>query len=117
MAKLIEIDSRSFRERVQVGTPATTQGSWGHVDKTTATYDATNRKASIIPLQGRELFQAQQVNARAQVRIRMRYFAGLTSVKRIKRMVDSTVFEILEPPRNIDTRNRVWEFMAARHVD
>ena len=107
----------TLRERVRVGTPASVQDAWGHVSKIAADYNATNRKANIWPLRGRELLQAQQVNAKAQFKIRMRYFAGLTSVNRIKRMVDATVYEILEPPRNLGTRQRIWEFLAAEHVD
>jgi len=38
---------------------------------------------SIEPLSGRELTEAQQVNTRASVRIRMRKYAGLTTEHRI----------------------------------
>lgn len=39
--------------------------------------------ASIEPLTGRELFEAQQIESRATVRIRLRHYPGLTGKHRI----------------------------------
>jgi len=40
--------------------------------------------ASIEPLTGREVLQAQQVQAESTVRIRIRYYSGLTAAHRLK---------------------------------
>lgn len=45
---------------------------------------------SVEPLQGRELFEAQQIQSRVTVRIRMRHYAGLTAAHRLCRITEDT---------------------------
>jgi len=49
--------------------------------------------AQVVPLTGRELFQAQQVNAEAEARFRIRWRSDVTPKMRIKH--DGDTYEVL----------------------
>jgi SPP1 family predicted phage head-tail adaptor len=76
------------RVEIQANTPAANDigemvASWETVDTVWA---------SIEPLTGREVLQAQQVQAESTVRIRIRYYSGLTAAHRLK--YGSRIYEI-----------------------
>lgn len=69
------------------------QGGTGEILKGDADWtDFAERWAAIEPLQGRELFIAQQVSAEVNTRIRFRYLAGVTP--RMRFLFDSREFDI-----------------------
>jgi SPP1 family predicted phage head-tail adaptor len=65
--------------------------------------------AEVAPMQGRELFAAQQVNALTSHKITMRYFAGLTAADRIQ--FGSRSFNIRQVI-NVEEVNRWHELIA-----
>jgi len=69
--------------------------------------------ASIEPLQGNELWRAQQVNAEVSHRVRMRYRASITPRNRI--VFDSRNFDILAV-LNHDEKNRELELLCKEVV-
>lgn len=71
---------------------------------TSEEWNGENRHAHIEPLQGRELFEAQQMKGEATHRITMRWYDGLTPKHRIK--FGTRTFNIVSV-RNIDEANRM----------
>jgi len=59
--------------------------------------------ASIVPLQGREYYDAKQVVADVTHKIRTRYVADVTAKMRVK--FGSRTFQIESPPINVEERN------------
>ena len=70
-----------LNKRVQIQEPAESRDAHGGVIRTWNT--VATRWASIEPLRGQELYQAQQMGAQATVRITMRSYSGLTEMHRI----------------------------------
>ena len=65
-----------LRQRVQIQSASDVRDAHGSITRTWSTIDTV--WASVEPLSGKELFEAQQVHARATVRIRMRYYEALS---------------------------------------
>jgi SPP1 family predicted phage head-tail adaptor len=65
-----------LRHRVQVQSPTGTQDEYGQAVLGWTTLGA--RWASVEPLMGREMWQAQQVQADTTHKVTLRYFDGLT---------------------------------------
>ena len=78
----------ALRHRIQLQTlPAiddSTRDERGGVDRTWQTISNGHRWASIEPLNGNELWRAQQVNTEITGRIKMRYMADLPTPLRVK---------------------------------
>lgn len=64
--------------------------------------DVTTVSANVKDLRGRELFEAQAVNAEVTALIKMRYRFGITSAMRVK--FGARIFDIISPPINPDGR-------------
>ena len=99
--------SGRLRHRIAIQSKVETQDSMGGVIETWTTI--ATRWGSIEPLQPRELFQAQQVDARISHRIGLRYYPGLTSEHRL--VYDNRIFEILSP-LNQGERDRMTDVLA-----
>jgi SPP1 family predicted phage head-tail adaptor len=69
--------------------------------------------ASIEPLRGRELIEAQAVQSRIEVRVRMRYLAGVTAAMRLSH--GGLVYPI-EAVVNPGTRNIELQLMCSQGV-
>ena len=70
-----------LRHRVQIQAPTDVRDDHGGNTRTWTTIATV--WGSVEPLSGRELFEAQQVHARAAVRIRVRHYEGLTTKHRL----------------------------------
>lgn len=73
-----------LRHRVELQSATETADSYGEPTFTWSTY--AHRWASVEPLQGRELFTAQQVNPEVNIRVRLRHdevLADLTPKHRL----------------------------------
>ncbi len=70
----------------------------------------------LVPLTSREYFQAAQIQSDVthQVTANWDEFKDVTSDMRLK--YGTRVFEILEPPRNVEERNREATFMVREVV-
>jgi SPP1 family predicted phage head-tail adaptor len=79
-----------LRHRVQIQAATDTRASDGSLTRTWAT--VATRWASVEPLNGRELYYAQQVQPLVSVQVTMRYYDGLTPAHRL--YWDSRAFEI-----------------------
>jgi len=71
-----------LRHRVTIESPYQTRDNIGGTEQ--AWTNMASRWASIQPLQGRELWEAQAVDARITMRVRFRYLANVTPACRIK---------------------------------
>jgi len=70
-----------LRHRVALQTPVDAQNARGEVERTYPVVAVVH--ASVEPLSGRELLEAQQIESRVTCRVRLRYTAGLTSHSRV----------------------------------
>ena len=70
-----------LRHRLQIHAPVDTRDAFGGNTRTYETIATVS--GSVEPLDGDELTEAQAVNARATVRIRIRKYPGLTPKHRI----------------------------------
>jgi SPP1 family predicted phage head-tail adaptor len=68
--------------RITLQAPSTTADGYGETGATWT--DIADVWASLEPIQGREFFSAQQVNAETTHRIRIRYRTGVTAAMRFK---------------------------------
>jgi SPP1 family predicted phage head-tail adaptor len=75
------LSAGTLNKRVQIQELTNTRDSHGGQTQTWNTL--ATRWASIEPLRGRELFEAQQVHERATVLIRMRPYSGLSAQHRL----------------------------------
>ncbi len=80
-----------LRHRIALQAGTGTQGGYGNIPLTFSTYATV--WASVQPLSGRELLNAQQVYAETSHRIRLRYLSTVTTKDRI--LFDSRAFEIV----------------------
>ena len=80
-----------LRNRIAVQTASHARDATGGITPTWST--AATRWGAIIPLSGRELEDARQVEGRTSTRIVMRYYSGLTSEYRLTH--GGRTFEIL----------------------
>lgn len=113
------IAAGKLRKRLSVlGVPTTPiLNGFGEPDLTPVVLGT--RWASVEPLSGRELWQAQQVRPDVSHKITMRFYAGLTPRHKL-RFTDpqtSTIrtFEI-DSVLNVDERNRVMTILAKEEV-
>ena len=73
-----------LRHRVKIQKLDEAQGGTGEILKGDADWsDFAERWAAVEPLQGRELFIAQQVSAEVNIRVRLRHLGGVTPRMRI----------------------------------
>lgn len=72
----------TLNKRVKIQTKTISQGTTGEFIETWA--DTATRWAAIEPLEGREYWQAQQLNTETTAKITIRHYPGLTTVNRIK---------------------------------
>lgn len=100
-----------LRHRVKVQAKPTSLDDYGEDDG--VFQDIGTRWASVEPLGGRELLAAQQVNAEAVIRIRMRYYAGLTTDHRIRH--GENVYEIVSVADR-EMRHESMELMCKQAV-
>jgi len=95
-------------KRVTLQAPSASADSYGATGSTWT--DVADVWASIEPIQGREFFSAQQVNAEATHRIRIRYRAGVTAAMRLK--YGARFFELTAPPINTGERDNELVLMC-----
>lgn len=111
MASLI-LKAGDLRHKVEIQEPTTTLDGMGAFDNAWSTL--TRRFVKIENLSGRELVEAQQVDARANVRITMRYFKDLLPKHRIvKGCRELNVVHI----NNVDERNKFQIVLCGEDVD
>jgi len=75
------VDAGTLKDRVTIQSVTETRSSSGQVNETWGTF--ATRWASVEPLQGREFFESQQVNADVTTRVRLRYLEGVTPKMRV----------------------------------
>ena len=96
-----------LRHRLVVQHEEESQDTYGGVTRTWTTLDTV--WGSVEPLSGKELIEAQQLDATLTHRIRIRYLANVTETCRIT--FDSRTFEI-QTVRNFSERNREMELLC-----
>ena len=96
-----------LNKRVSIERPGSAQSETGQVVDGWSTVATV--WAAIQPLSGRELFAAQQLQARADLLVRIRYLAGVEPKMRVRfgaRLLD------IQAVRNLDERNRELELFC-----
>ena len=101
----------NLRHRVTIQTFTTTTDSYGQPIESWATFAEV--WGAVEPLTGREYFQAQQVQAEVNYRVRLRYLAGVVPTMRV--LHDGRTLEV-QAVINPDERNRELQLMC-REVD
>jgi len=96
-----------LRHRVTIQRLTITQGTAGEVIEGWS--DVATVYAAVEPLSGREFWQAQQVAAENQIRVRIRYRAGLDTTMRV--IHDTRTLEILSIV-NPEERRRELQLMC-----
>lgn len=94
------IRSGDLRHRIDFQERNETKGAQGGIAPSWTT--VASRWAEIVPLAGKELVDARQINATISLQVRLRYLPILTTKLRI--LFKERVFGI-EVVRNIDERN------------
>ena len=101
--------SKQLRNLVTVQTP---DGDIEDFTTTDATWsDSFKQWAEIMPLSGDEELTARQINPRASHRIRMRWDDKVDTT-RIRFYHNDRTFWVASS-RNLDYRNRIWEFICS----
>jgi SPP1 family predicted phage head-tail adaptor len=104
-----------LRHRVKLQAASSTATAYGGNPNPTSFADVVTRYASIEPMHGNELFQAQQVHAAVTHKITLRYDPEVAVVSPRHRfvMAESTgrVYEV-DMVANIDERNATIEVLA-----
>ena len=101
-----------LRHHLEVQAATETRDAHGGVTRDWRTVDM--RWAAVEPLTGRELFEAQQVQGRATVRVRMRPYGDLTPSHRLK--FGDRVLNI-DSIQNIDERDREMEVLCVEAIE
>ena len=105
------MNAGSLRHRFVIKTAQEIENTFGEIVETPLTFATV--WASIEPLSGRELFQAQQVQAEVTHRVRMRYLAGVTA--KMTGLFGTREFQILSVI-NPEERNRELVLMCKEQV-
>ncbi len=71
---------------------------------------ASNLPAAVVPLRGREFFEAHQENRELTHKIILRYLSGVTAKMRVN--YGGRYFDIVSPPINVDEKNRELNLMC-----
>jgi len=106
------MNAGALRHRITIQSKTITADDYGGPVETWA--DVATVWASVEPLQGRELANAQTVNAETTTRIRMRYLAGVTADDRI--VFDGRYFN-LTPPIYVEMKHVELIIMASEGMN
>lgn len=99
--------------RITLQAPVESKGS-DYADPQAASYsDVVTVWAAIEPLAGREWFRNQEVGSTAEMRVTIRYLAGVTDKMRIA--YGSRVLEIVAPPINVAEANVQLQLMCREY--
>ncbi len=96
-----------LRHKIKIQQKTTTKDSEGIPFETWTDFAAV--WAAIEPLQGREFFSAQAVNAQVTTRIRIRYQAGISPTMRVS--YGTRVFDI-QAVIDVEERHRELQLMC-----
>lgn len=98
-----QIQAGELRQVVQIQRRTLAADSVSGRTVTWTTY--ATRRAKVEPLTGRKYWQAQAQNSEVSHTVTMRPLSGMATTDRI--LLDSRVFEIASPARDIEERGRV----------
>ena len=101
------IAAGKLRHRLSIQEPAKTRAGDGTVSESWLTLAVV--WASVAPIRGRELIEAQRFESQVTHRVRMRYYAGLTAQHRL--LFGTRVLNI-ESVLNKEERNVEMELMC-----
>lgn len=100
-----------LRNRIKIQQKSVTRDTFG--GETVTWTDVVTVWAAIEPISGREYYAAQQVQAEASTRIRIRYYAGITTSMRV--LWGTRYFDILSVI-DIQERGREIHLMCKEEV-
>lgn len=100
-----------LRRRIIIQQAIESANAYGELVQTWITF--ANVWAAVEPLRGREFFAAQEQQARATTRIRIRYLAGVTPKMRV--LFDSRIY-LINAVINPEERNAEMQLMCEELV-
>ena len=100
-----------LRRRITIQQPTLAQNATGEMTPTWTSF-AANLPAEIVPSNGKEVIQADQINAQQPILVRIRYLSGLLPKMRL--VYGARTFEI-QSVANIEERNREMELTCLEH--
>lgn len=80
-----------------------------HVEAWQTLFEA---RAEVVPLSGREFWNAVQIQANVTHRITLRYRGDVPLRAEMRAKCGTRVFYFQVPPRNLDERREWWEILA-----
>lgn len=101
-----------LRHRVIIQSAVEARNAYGEAIKTWSTVATVY--ASVEPIRGREMFDAEQVQSEVTHRVRLRYRPGLTSQMRL--LFNARTFEV-QTVINVNERNREVQLMCKETPD
>ena len=102
----------ALRHKVTLKSPSGSQDAYGETSLSFS--DVADVRASISPLSGRELMNAQQVNSDVTHRVTIRFYSGVQPSWRV--VFGTRTFEV-QSVRNLDERDRTMELMCVERTD
>lgn len=102
----------TLRHLIVIQEPTETKDSQGQPIKSWAEYATVH--ANVLPLRGREYFDAEQINAETTTRFIIRYIPGITEKMRVS--YDSKLYNI-KAIINTGERDRMIELMTGEGVN
>jgi SPP1 family predicted phage head-tail adaptor len=102
-----QVSAGDLRHKVTIQSPPTTLDDSGHPTGSWTTVRTVC--ANVMPLRGRELFNAQQAQVRTTHKVTIRYMAGVTGKQRL--LFGTRTLEI-DSVINVEERNHTLELMC-----
>jgi SPP1 family predicted phage head-tail adaptor len=105
------IRAGKLRHEIEIQQPSETQDAYGEPTGSWSTFAAV--RASVEPLQGREFFASQQMQAEVTTRFRIRWISGVSPSMRI--LFGTRLFNI-SAVINPDEKNHELHIMAVEVI-
>lgn len=106
------MNAGKLRHRVTIQKPVETQSGTG--DPLVRWQDVATVWAMVEPLRGREFFAAKQMVSEVEVRVVIRYMAGITAKMKIVHGADEYLIETII---NVLERDRELQLMCVRYAE
>ena len=100
--------SGKLRHRITLQQPNHTRSETGDVTTTWSTF--ATPWAAVVPLAGRDFYNAKAINSDITHRVEMRYMDGVLPTMRV--LHEGRVLELVSPPININERDREIHLMC-----
>lgn len=112
MTSNLSIRAGAYRHRITIEESTVTQNEYGEEVEAWSTFARV--WARVQPVSSREYLEARAQSADISHRIEMRYLEGVTREMRVR--FKGRVFEIIQPPRNLEEVGKKMEMLCREIV-